>query len=142
MGQRKKARELALKCLYAIESVGQSVESIDEHLIAGSELGEDAQHFARRLFEMTVIKTEELDQKISQHSEHWRIERMAMVDKNILRLSICELLYFPDIPARVAVNEGVELAKKYSSHESSRFVNGILDAVLKHIEEVESTKRA
>ncbi len=140
MGQRKKARELALKCLYALESTGEPIDSVTSGLIAESDLSEENQRYADRLFRKVVELTPALDQRIERFSEHWRLERIAMVDKNILRLSICELVAFPDIPSRVAVNEGVELAKKYSSQEAARFVNGILDAVLKHLEEVEWSK--
>ena len=134
MGQRKKARELALKCLYAHESTGQDVDSVCESLLANSDLGEDSTEYAGRLFRKVASMLPELDSQIERFSQNWRLERIAMVDKNILRISICELAFFPDIPARVAINEGVELAKKYSSQESSRFVNGLLDAVNKHLE--------
>lgn len=140
MGQRKKARELVLKCLYAFESTGEPIDSVVAGLIADSDLSDESRLYADRLFRMVVKMTPQLDQRIERFSENWRLERIAMVDKNILRLSICEMVSFPDIPARVAVNEGVELAKKYSSRESSKFVNGILDAVLKHLEEVEWSK--
>jgi N utilization substance protein B len=140
MGQRKKARELALKCLYAFESTGEPIDSVTNGLIAESDLSEENQRYADRLFRKVVELTPALDRRIERFSEHWRLERIAMVDKNILRLSICEMVAFPDIPSRVAVNEGVELAKKYSSQEAARFVNGILDAVLKHLEEVEWSK--
>lgn len=134
MGQRKKARELALKCLYAYESTGQEVNDVCESLIKTSDLNEDSVVYADRLFRKVVESLRELDINIERFSQNWRIDRIAMVDKNILRLAICELVSFPDIPARVAINEGVELAKKYSSQESSRFVNGLLDAVNKHLE--------
>ena len=134
MGQRTKARELALKCLYAYESTGEAVESICQSLIDTSDLAEDSLLFARRLFQKVVETIKDLDTRITQHSQNWEIARVAMVDKNILRLSICELIFFPDIPAKVSINEGVEMAKKYSTNESSRFVNGILDAVYKSLE--------
>jgi N utilization substance protein B len=134
MGQRKKARELVLKCLYAHESTGQPVDSICETLIHTSDLGAESLRFAEQLFKAVVDVTPELDDRITRFSQNWQIERVAMVDKNILRIGICELLRFPDIPARVSINEGVELAKKYSSLESSRFVNGILDAIYKSLD--------
>ena len=134
MGQRKKARELALKCLYAHESTGQEVDAVCESLIVTSDLNEESTHYADRLFRKAVELLAEIDSQIEKYSQNWRIERIAMVDKNILRIAICELVAFPDIPARVAINEGVELAKKYSSQESSRFVNGLLDAVHKQME--------
>ena len=134
MGQRKRARELALKCLYAYESTGQEVDAVCESLLGGADLGEDSTEYANRLFRKVAEMLTELDGHIERFSQNWRLERIAMVDKNILRIAICELTCFPDIPARVVINEGVELAKKYSSQESSRFVNGLLDAVNKHLE--------
>ena len=134
MGQRKKARELALKCLYAYESTGQEVDEVCNSLIKTSDLNEESVLYADRLFRRVVETLKELDTSIERFSQNWRIERIAMVDKNILRLAICALVSFPDVPAKVAINEGVELAKKYSSQESSRYVNGLLDAVNKHLE--------
>ena len=134
MGQRKKARELALKCLYAYESTGQEVDEVCNSLIKTSDLNEESVLYADRLFRRVVETLKELDTSIERFSQNWRIERIAMVDKNILRLAICELVSFPDVPAKVAINEGIELAKKYSSQESSRYVNGLLDAVNKHLE--------
>lgn len=141
MGQRKKARELALKCLYAFESTGQDVNEVVESLITNSDLNEDAVSYSARLFRKTTQTIAELDVWIERFSQNWKIERIAMVDKNILRLAICELASFPDVPARVAINEAVELAKKYSSQESSKFVNGLLDAVHKQLEQESSMKK-
>lgn len=133
MGQRKKARELVLKCLYAHDSTGESIDSVCETLISTAELAEDSQRFAEQLFRKVAEGTQILDEKISGFSQNWNIERVAMVDLCILRIAICELTSFPDIPARVTINEAVELAKKYSTQQSSRFVNGILDAVYKSL---------
>lgn len=141
MGQRKRARELVLKCLYAHDSTNEPVESICESLIRTSDLAEESIVFAERLFKKVVQTVPELDDRIVQFSQNWNIERMAMVDKCILRLAICELIDFPDIPAKVSINEGVELAKKYSAYESSRFVNGILNAIYKSLEEPDSCEK-
>jgi transcription antitermination protein NusB len=135
MGQRKKARELVLKCLYAHDSTGESLDSICETLISTAELAEDAQRFAEQLFRKVAEGTQQLDEKIAVFSQNWNIERVAMVDLCILRIAICEFTSFPDIPARVTINEAVELAKKYSTQQSSRFVNGILDAVYKSLQQ-------
>jgi transcription antitermination protein NusB len=138
MGQRKKARELVLKCLYAYDSAQQPIESIVEHLIQTSELDEDSQRFAERLLRHVVTATINIDEQISKFSQNWDIARLAMVDKCILRMAICEFTSFPEIPAKVSINEAVELAKKYSTQESSRFVNGILDAIYKSLETSEA----
>lgn len=129
MGKRHKARELALKCLYAFDSVGESVDQVCKSVVATSDLNAEARDFAEAVFRKVAATLAELDGLIERHSQNWDIQRLAMVDRNILRLAICELLYFPDIPARVVINEAVELAKRYSTGESSRFVNGLLDAV-------------
>jgi N utilization substance protein B len=134
MGQRKKARELVLKCLYAHDSTGESVDSICEALIGTAELEEDSQRFAEQLFRKVAGSTQQMDEKIAAFSQNWDIERVAMVDRCILRIAICEFTSFPDIPVKVSINEAVELAKKYSTQQSSRFVNGILDAVYKSLE--------
>lgn len=134
MGQRKKARELVLKCLYAHDSTGESIDSICEALIRTTELAEDSQRFAEQLLRKVIEDGPQLDKKIAAFSENWDIERVAMVDLCILRIAICEFTSFPDIPAKVSINEAVELAKKYSTQQSSRFVNGILDAVYRSLE--------
>ena len=77
---------------------------------------------------------EKIDEEITKHAQHWDISRVALIDKNIMRMAICELLYFPDIPSKVSINEAIELAKKYSTDESAGFVNGILNAIFKQLE--------
>jgi len=138
MGQRSRARELALKCLYAYESTGESIDSICKSLIGDAGLKPDSAKFAETLLRQTVDSLKQLDHHITEHAINWEIERLAVVDKNILRLGICELLFFPDIPAKVAINEAVELAKKYSAEESSGFVNGVLDALNKKLQQASS----
>jgi N utilization substance protein B len=86
-----------------------------------------------KLVEGVVANQEELDKLIRQHSEHWRLERMAAVDRNLLRLALYELLHVPEVPAKVVINEAVELAKKYGSEESGSFINGILDRVRQEV---------
>lgn len=138
MGQRHKARELALKCIYAYDSVGEDVDSICQSILVDEKLDEESLKFAEMLFRRVVAMVEQLDKEIVSHSQNWEIGRLAMVDKNILRLGICELMSFPDIPARVTINEAVELAKRFSTLESSKFVNGILDAVYRKQQEQEA----
>ena len=138
MGQRHKARELALKCLYAYDSVGQDVDIICETILTVSALDSESVKFAESLFRKVVLMLDTLDQQIESYSKNWDLNRLAMVDKNILRLAICELNHFPEIPAKVTINEGVELAKRYSTLQSSRFVNGILDAVYRDSKEAEA----
>jgi transcription antitermination protein NusB len=135
MGQRTKSRELVLKCLYAYDSTGETIDSICETLIKTSELTDESQLFAESLLRRVVESTLQLDEKIGAFAKNWNIERVAMVDRCIMRIAICEFLTSPDIPAKVSINEAVELAKKYSTQESSRFVNGVLDAVYRSLEQ-------
>jgi len=87
--------------------------------------------YARQLVSGTVEKGEEIDERIRRHAENWRLERMPAIDRNILRLAIYEMLYQPKVPRIVIVDEAIELAKKFGSEHSSRFINGLLDGVLK-----------
>lgn len=130
MRKRTLARECALKILYQIDL---TQESVDSSLGRFWEFNEDVQDevkdFATTLVRKTIEHLDEIDNKISSLATNWDISRMAVIDKNILRLSSCELLYLEEIPPKVSINEAVELAKKYSGSDSSKFVNGILDKV-------------
>lgn len=126
---RSQCRELALQFLYQAEFAGER---------RAAELSRFWQHFRQgnkpptyllQLVEGVTIHLEELDALISRYSEHWRLERMAAVDRNLLRLAAYELLYEPRIPPKVVINEAVELAKLYGTEDSGAFVNGILDRI-------------
>jgi len=94
--------------------------------------------FATRLFEGSVARLKEIDELIQSHAENWRLSRMAAVDRNILRLAVYELLSEDKTPSTVVINEALEVARKFSTHESAQFVNGILDSIRKHL----SSKKA
>lgn len=124
---RSLARERALQYLYQIET-GQNKTLTDPQDFWNHFFPEDKA--PAYFFKLTAGVTEQrevLDAYISRYAEHWRLERMASVDRNILRLAIFELLYCPEVPPKVAVNEAIELAKKYGTEQSGAFVNGILD---------------
>ena len=131
MTRRSRGREVALQVLYQVEqNAGISAEEIHRFIVR--RLLED-----RKLCEFTESLTAgvkehqaELDAMISKVAENWRLDRMAAIDRNILRLGAYEMLHCPEVPAKVAINEALELAKRYSTAQSSRFVNGILDRVL------------
>jgi transcription antitermination protein NusB len=91
----------------------------------------EEESFARTLFEGAVAKKEELDHQLREFTQHWRLERMAAVDRNILRLALYEMLSYPETPPAVVINEALEIARRFSSRDSVEFVNGILDAVRK-----------
>jgi N utilization substance protein B len=121
--------------LYAYELSGEPVEQIAGDLLMGKLLDEKNQEFARSLIAKVVEHLDELNDWIIRKSQNWDFHRIAVLDRIILRMGICELLYFPDIPPKVTINEAVELAKKYSTEKSGIFVNGILDAVLRELKE-------
>jgi transcription antitermination factor NusB len=133
MSARRKARELTLKALYACEvGEGEPAAAFDD-LARETKLPSDAAAFARRLFETVTPEFDALDVTIEGLSKHWPIERIAPIDKSILRLAITELQKFPDIPKKVTINEAVELAKRYGSSDSAAFINGILDTFAKTV---------
>ncbi|MDO9547901.1 MAG: transcription antitermination factor NusB [Candidatus Marinimicrobia bacterium] len=136
MRERRLARETALQAIYAQELSEDSIKIVKTNIIDKSEeLPEELKPFAREIFESTVVHKKELDQYIRAKSENWDFERIAVIDRLIIRMAICEFLYFDDIPPKVSISEAIEIAKKYSTDDSSAFVNGILDAVLHMIDE-------
>jgi N utilization substance protein B len=130
MTKRRQARELVLKGLYAYEILQREIDVIFDDLANGSSLAEEHLKFARYHMEMVIKNFEFLDGEIARLAENWEIERIALMDKIILRMALCEIHFMPDIPEKVAINEAIDLAKQYSTMESSAFVNGILDAAI------------
>ena len=124
---RSHCRELALQFLYQAEFAGEGRGLTLAQFWRYFRKGEKAPAYLLQLVEGVATHLEELDALIARHSEHWRLERMSAVDRNLLRLAAYELLYVPKIPPKVVINEAVELAKQYGSEDSGAFVNGILD---------------
>jgi N utilization substance protein B len=131
MKERTKARETALQALYQMDVAERDVEENLAPLTGGLRLGPEAKRYSEALVRGVVSSREEIDGLIEKYSENWTLDRMVVVDRNILRIAAYELLYCPDVPYKVAIDEAVELAKKYGSENSSAFVNGILDRVAK-----------
>lgn len=130
MGSRQRARELALNLLYQIEASTDLPKEVAERFYSAESWASDERTYSTILAFGVLAHREEIDQKISSVLEKWRFERIADLDRNIIRLGIYELVYAEDIPPKVAVNEAVNLAKKFGSGEKSyAFVNGILDAI-------------
>jgi N utilization substance protein B len=131
--RRRRVRERVLQALYACE-VSKNLENpaVDE-LLAGLEADDVAFRFARALVLKVNATSKELDALIRGQVEHWEFTRLAVLDKIILRIAICELLYFEDIPPKVSINEAIEIARTYSTEKSDKFVNGVLDSVLGHL---------
>jgi len=129
MGVRRRARAVVLQVLYEFDSAGHDVETTLTHLLAESGLaGEDAA-FVRGLVNGVIRNKEQIDKHISKFAPAWPLEQIPVVDRNILRLAIFEILLDNNVPVKVAINEAVELAKKFGSDSSSRFVNGVLGSV-------------
>jgi len=131
MGSRRKARECALQMLFAADVAETPAEDVVRAYWA--ELGDEdlepsAREFASRLATGTLTHLVTLDERIRSRAEHWRISRMAVVDRNILRLAVYEFLYEPT-PRTVAINEALEIARRFSTYEATQFINGILDAI-------------
>ena len=130
---RRKARQRALQCLYAIELGGHDIDSaLSDEIFSEQQLASNAD-FVRMLVSKSVEERDALDEHIRRQSENWDIARMALMDRLILRLAICEMLYCPDISPKVTINEALEISKQFSTSKSSQFINGILDAVLKDL---------
>lgn len=132
MSVRRKARETALQILYKTDiSEGRAGEGVLEFdtLVQGTE----ARRYCESLVNGIAAKRDEIDGIIEKHSENWTVERMAVVDRNILRIAVYELLYSEDVPYKVAIDEAVELAKLYGTDESGAFINGIIDKVRKSL---------
>ena len=141
MGQRRKARELAVQTIYALDYSETESEFREFNLLnaypdilhqmaehEGIDLGHTSVLFADELIRSTIINLEEIELMLEKHSNNWSLDRIASLDRSILRVAIYEIL-FTDTPPPIIINEAIEIAKKYSSESSSKFVNGILDAI-------------
>ena len=132
-GGRRKARSVALQALYEIDMVKHDPEETLAHLQKETELSEENVGFARELVEGVVRYQEKLDAQIHRYAPAWPIGQIAVIDRNILRLAIFEILIDNKIPVKVAINEAVELAKKFGGDSSSKFINGVLGAISANI---------
>jgi N utilization substance protein B len=126
---RSRCREWALQFLYQAEFAGhRHLEDINRFW-SYFQKGDMVPAYLQELVEGVASHLEELDALIARYSEHWRLERMTSVDRNLLRLAVYELVYEPDVPSKVVINEAVELAKRYGTEASGAFVNGLLDRI-------------
>ena len=135
MGTRRKSREMALQMLFQADMGKQSADQV--RLTFWAEHGaasRDVRGFADDLFRVAMDRAGDIDGLIEKHAEHWRMERMAVVDRNLLRAAVAELLGYPETPRAVVINEALEIARKFSSPESVQFLNGVLDSVGKELE--------
>jgi N utilization substance protein B len=128
MGIRRKARELALQCLYQIEQCGNQdvdIQQMREHF----EVSKKAVDYGQELISGIKANLSEIDGLISQHAVNWRLDRMSVIDRNLLRIAVFELVFSDDVPASVAINEAIEIAKRFSTPDAGSFLNGILDSI-------------
>ena len=128
-GARRKARALALQALYEVDSVNHEVEEAVTHLLADERLSEENGAFVRELVSGVIQNKEKIDLNIQNFAPAWPVKQIPVVDRNILRLAIFEILLDNKVPVKVAINEAVELAKAFGSDNSPRFVNGVLGSV-------------
>lgn len=132
MGKRRQSRELTLKFLYLYDLNKGDIE--EQKKMFWDWVGkEKTKEFTFSLIDSTLDNIDQLDKIIKKFSDNWDIERMSTIDRNILRLASCELIFHKSVPAKVAIDEAVEIAKKYGGKQSSDFVNGILDRVNSHV---------
>lgn len=131
MGARRKARELALQMLFENDVAGTDPSVMFSRSTDLAKAADGMRDFTKRLVSGTLLHRDSLDTIISKQADNWRLARMPIVDRNILRLALFELLHEPETPRPVVIDEALEIAKRFSTPRSSQFINGILDGVLK-----------
>ena len=141
MGARSSGREAALQMLFALDASGASIESVMRSFWTETPGDAEGRSYADELVCGVVSEIAALDERIRAVSSSWRLERMARVDRNVLRLGTWELWRRPDVPRAVILDEAVELAKRFGSQESSSFVNGVLDEMADQLGRVDALKR-
>lgn len=135
MRERSKARAWALHTLYAWElREGADLEGVLDEFLARRRIAPSRRGYLRRLVRAVAEHDRAIDAALQEAISNWRIERLSVIDRNILRLAAAEMLYFPDIPPRVAIREALKLADRYGTDQSPRFTNGVLDALMKRLE--------
>ena len=140
MGKRSKSREIALQVLYQIDVSNNDVEEAFNLFWHNFTPSEDLKDFSQIIVQGVYHHIEEIDAIIEHYSEHWRLKRMSIVDRNVLRSAIFELMFCADVPTKVVLNEAVELGKKFGSNKSGSFVNGILDKVAHCIDRIQASE--
>jgi N utilization substance protein B len=129
LGKRRRSREFALQVLYQLDVTKEDAAKILSQFRNHFPQHEESNGFAELIVHGVLDHAREIDQLIERYSENWRLDRMSMIDRNILRMAIFELIYCEDIPPKVTLNEAIELGKRYGSEDSGSFINGILDRI-------------
>ena len=135
MGTRRKSRELALQMLFQADLGQQPAEDVRKTFWKGrGDVGARCRALRKTYFGSRKIASADIDKLIKSHAENWRMDRMAAVDRNVLRAAVAEMLGFPGTPRAVIINEAIEIARKFSAPESAQFINGVLDSIGKELE--------
>ena len=129
MSTRRKAREMALQCLYQQEFSGNSADQALKPFSDNFEVNKKAIPYAQQLLDGVLGHLDAIDALIEKHASNWRISRMATIDRNIIRIAVYEFCFGSEVPATVAINEAIDIAKRFSTDDAGPFVNGILDAI-------------
>ena len=129
MSSRREAREFALQILYQMDLSKEDAEESLKKFWVDKSISPETKKFTERLVKGTFAKQKDIDPLIRKYTEHWKIERLNAIDRNILRFAIYEFLHLKDIPPAVSINEAIEIAKKYSTGDSGKFINGVLDKI-------------
>jgi transcription antitermination protein NusB len=134
-GTRRKSREMALQMLFQLDMGKQDIEDVRKTFWnERRDLDEKVRGFADDLFRVAAERQAEIDELVERNAEHWRMDRMAAVDRNVLRVGVAEFLGFSDTPKPVVINEALEIARRFSTPESVTFINGVLDSVAKELD--------
>jgi N utilization substance protein B len=142
MGTRRKGRELCLQMLFQLDMAKQSPEVVSKTFWGERpEVDEETRGFAADLFRVAVDRQQEVDEIIQKHAPRWKMDRMATVDRNVLRTAVAELLSYPATPRPVVINEALEIARRFSAPESVHFINGVLDSIAKDLSSLVPTRR-
>jgi transcription antitermination factor NusB len=128
--KRSRARELALQMLYQLDARGEDAWDLVDPMLQREEPGvEDVHEFARELIRGTMDKRDGIDVLLKDAAQNWKLHRMAVIDRNILRMAVFEMMNLDAVPAKVTINEAIELGKRFSTKQSGAFINGILDRI-------------
>ena len=134
MGTRRKSRELAVQMLFQSDMGKQDAEQVRKTFWSErKEMDETVRDFANDIFRVATDRSGEIDQVIEKHASNWKLDRMAAVDRNVIRAAVAEFIGFPQTPAPIVINEALEIARKFSSPEAINFINGVLDSVSKDL---------
>ncbi|GAB6097163.1 transcription antitermination factor NusB [Desulfatiferula olefinivorans] len=140
MGYRRSSRELAMQALYYIDMGKNEQDQAYKLFCINFEPSEDIKPFFESLVRGTLAHLPAIDRKIEAFSSNWKLSRMSGVDRNVIRIAVYELMFCPDIPAKVTINEAIDIGKKYGTADSGSFINGVLDAISIDIDKQQSTK--